>query len=248
MKQRGIINLDGTYGDVTFYKTRDGYLARSKGGVSKERIKNDPKFVRVRENDKEFGEAASAGRLLRSTIAPLVKKAKDTRLISRLTQIMSKIIKFDATSPRGDRNVATAIAVADAKTLLKGFEFNIRSQLSSILLIPYTLNTTDGKVHIAGFNPVNDLNSPSGSTHLTLTSAFAIINFGTGAADIEYSDPVNLPIDNVAADADINPPGIPSGTGAKLYFLMIEFFQEVNGVQYSLNDGGFNALVITDVV
>ena len=33
-KQKGIIKLKGTIGDITFYKTQDGYLAREKGGIA----------------------------------------------------------------------------------------------------------------------------------------------------------------------------------------------------------------------
>lgn len=36
--QGGIIKLKGTVGDITFYKTQDGYLAREKGGVEAGRI------------------------------------------------------------------------------------------------------------------------------------------------------------------------------------------------------------------
>ena len=49
-KQSGIIKLKGTIGDIAFYKTRDGHLARTKGGVSADRIQNDPVFQRTREN------------------------------------------------------------------------------------------------------------------------------------------------------------------------------------------------------
>ena len=43
-KQTGIIKLKGTIGDISFYKSADGHLARSKGGVDKNRIANDPAF------------------------------------------------------------------------------------------------------------------------------------------------------------------------------------------------------------
>lgn len=56
-RQKGIIKLDGTIGDITFYKSQDGYLAREKGGVSADRIANDPNFQRTRENGQEFGRA-----------------------------------------------------------------------------------------------------------------------------------------------------------------------------------------------
>ena len=63
-RQRSIIKLDGTIGGITFYKSKDGYLAREKGGISAERIANDPAFERTRENGSEFGRAGKAGKVL----------------------------------------------------------------------------------------------------------------------------------------------------------------------------------------
>ena len=63
-RQKGIIKLKGTIGDITFYKTQDGHLAREKGGIDASRIKSDPAFQRTRENGSEFGRAGNAGSLL----------------------------------------------------------------------------------------------------------------------------------------------------------------------------------------
>ena len=53
-RQKGIIKLKGTIGDITFYKTQDGHLAREKGGIDASRIASDPAFQRTRENGSEF--------------------------------------------------------------------------------------------------------------------------------------------------------------------------------------------------
>ena len=37
-KQKGIIKLEGTIGDITFYKSPDGFLAKGKGGIPAARI------------------------------------------------------------------------------------------------------------------------------------------------------------------------------------------------------------------
>ena len=47
-RQKGIIKLKGKIGDISFYKTQDGHLAREKGGVDASRIANDPAFIRTR--------------------------------------------------------------------------------------------------------------------------------------------------------------------------------------------------------
>ena len=247
MKQHGIIKLKGTYDDVTFFESKDGFLARKKGGVSKERIKSDPQFARVRENDQEFGSAASAGKLLRDTLNALMRNAKDFRVVSRMTQVMSKIQKLDAISARGGRNVGAGIADPTAQALLKGFEFNNRSQMSTVLQKPFSTDVFTGNITITGLEPINDIRIPDGATHVTLRGAYANVNFGSRVSNIEYSNEVNLPLDTARTNVVLAPVSVPAGTGTKLYLLQIEFFQLVNAVQYELNNGGFNALVITEV-
>ena len=76
-RQKGLIKLHGTMGDITFYRTRDGYMAREKGGITAERMQNDPKFQRTRENMAEFGRAGKAGKLLRGSIQSLLRRSAD---------------------------------------------------------------------------------------------------------------------------------------------------------------------------
>ncbi|MFT5252316.1 MAG: hypothetical protein ACI87N_001323 [Flavobacteriales bacterium] len=63
-RQKGIIKLKDTIGDITFYKTKDGHLAREKGGVDASRIASDPAFQRTRENGAEFERTLKAGKVL----------------------------------------------------------------------------------------------------------------------------------------------------------------------------------------
>lgn len=65
-QQKGIIPLKGTIGNITFYKSKDGFLAREKGSLDATRIANDPAFQRTRENGAEFGRAGKAGKVLRT--------------------------------------------------------------------------------------------------------------------------------------------------------------------------------------
>src|SRR5690554_5324320 len=102
-KQKGILKLKGTIGDYTFYKTKDGYLAREKGGIDKDRIMNDPAFKRTRENGMEFGTAGKGGQLIRKAERVLLRQASDHRLTSRLVQVLMQVIKSDPLNDRGKR-------------------------------------------------------------------------------------------------------------------------------------------------
>lgn len=247
-RQKGIIKLTGKIGDLSFYKTKDGYLAREKGGIDGERIKKDPAFARTRENGSEFGLAATAGKTLRDAFRPLMMRAADNRITSRLTRLMSQIRKLDTTSDRGMRSVGVAIQNQPAKDLLKGFNFNVRSMLNAILYRPYTLDTSSGEIEIVDLVPINHIAAPPNSTHVSFTAAWGKVNFADGVSDLSISPAVNLPIDSTQTTVTATPPTAPGGTGTDVFILLVEFFQEVNGAQYSLNDGGYNALNIVDVV
>ena len=76
-KSTGILKIEGTLENITFYKSADGQMVRTKGGVSKKRILNDPAFIRTRENGAEFGHSANAAKMLRTALGPMAFKAKD---------------------------------------------------------------------------------------------------------------------------------------------------------------------------
>ena len=243
-QQKGIIRIKGTIGDLTFYKSQDGYLVKEKTSLDGDRIATDPAFARTRENGAEFGEAAHSSKALRDAIRPMLLNAADDRVASRLTQVMSNIRKLDTTSVRGKRTVGTAIVLATAQSLLQGFNFNKKAILGAVLFRPYVVTPATGVISIANLVPINDIAYPVGATHVTLTSAWANVDFNTKISNVQYSPPVNLPIDATSTNVALTPPAPAVGTGTNLFVLQIEFFQQVNAVQYSLNNGGYNALSI----
>jgi len=244
----GILKIEGTLQDMTFYKTQDGHLVKTKSGVSADRIANDPAFARTRENGSEFGASATAGKLLRDAVRNMITTASDNRVTSRLTQIMSQIKNLDTTSARGERSVDVGIATPDGKALLKDFNFNDKAILGAILYKPYTITTSTGVINIANLVPALDIAAPSGTTHMSLKGAFAIVDFDLGTSDVKFTNVENLPLDNTSTSVVLTPSAVPTGTGTKLYFLQVEFFQEVNSVQYPLNNGAYNALAIVEVI
>ncbi|MCF8409412.1 MAG: hypothetical protein K9G36_10605 [Crocinitomicaceae bacterium] len=247
-RQSGLIKIKGTLDNVSFYKTKDGDLARMKTSVDGDRIANDPAFVRTRENNSEFGSSARSGKLTRDNLRPISMNATDGRVVARMTKIMTQIKNLDTTSVRGARNVGVAMATAQAKALLKGFEFNNDAMLSSMLFKPWAVNTTTGVITIAGLVPTLDLIYPEGATHVSFTGGYANINYATGIADVKLTNVQNLPITGTSSAITLTPTAVPTGTGAKIFLLKIEFFQLVNAVQYSLKNGAYNALKIIEVI
>ncbi|MBT0607940.1 hypothetical protein [Aequorivita echinoideorum] len=245
-KQRGPLKIVGTLEDINFYKLKKGYAVRMKGGVDKDRILSEAKFARTRENMSEFGLSATAGKYLRKAAAGLTLSAKDNTSVSRLTQVMTRIKYFDNTSPRGKRRVEIGIQNPEGIALLKNFNFNDEAPLYAILNAPYTLDNASGEVEIPVLITAKNLNYPSAATHVSFMSAFMVIDFATGEFQVTESPVVNLPINLVSTQATLTPADVPSGTGPSIYLLGIQFFQEINGVQYPLSEGAYNTLSIIE--
>jgi hypothetical protein len=246
-RQSGLIKLKGTLDNVNFYKTKDGNLARMKTSVDAKRIANDPAFERTRENGKEFGSSAGSGKLLRDAVRPMAMNASDGRVTARMTKIMTAIKNLDAVNDRGKRVVSQGIQDPAGIATLKGFDFNKEAILGSIMFKPFTLDPATGAIVIANLAPLNDVIWPQGATHIQLTSGFVGLDFGTGEKELQVSAPVNLPIDTTQTTVTLTPAGVPAVGTTKLYLLKIEFFQEINGSQYTLKNGLYNALRIVEV-
>lgn len=209
---------------------------------------NDPAFIRTRENIAEFGKTAQSGKLIRTSIGTMLNRAKDARMTSRMLGILSKVRQLDSNSVRGARSVDEGISTPNGKQLLKGFDFNNRAALQTVFRAPFNLNTSTGVVTIADFVPLDQLQVPEGATHASFRSAFINLDFQTGMFDTQYSPVVNIVLNMNITTITLTPLAIPSGNGTKFYLLLIEFFQEVNGVQYSLQNGAYNVLNLIDIV
>ncbi len=248
VSQTGIIKIKDTIGGMTFYKTSaDGHLVREKGGIEKSRIMSDPAFQRTRENGSEFGRAGRAGKILRTAVRPMLLPSADTRMVSRLTQKMIKIMEADQVNDRGLRNVIDGEA-----ELLTGFEFNLRGKLGSSLYAPFTptINRPSGNIEVSipAFVPANMLAAPTGTTHYKVISGGVEVDFENETYVVSNSETAVLPWDTTISIAINHVNSVTAASVNPLFAILgIEYFQEVNGSMYPLKNGAFNPLSIVSV-
>lgn len=262
-KQTGLIRLKGTMGGVTFYKSEGEDLARIANGPDKGKIENDPAFQRTRENNAEFGGAATVAKALRVSLVSLLQTVSDSKLISRMTQTM-KLINARGNGPRGQRS----FELLNNKALLIGFEFNKKTSFSSVFNAPFvfshTMTRNAASIDVAGFMPRNYIPAPAGATHFRLIAGIAVVSnyvFNSDTRAYEPFDPeangLNAitfsdyrPLDSPAPVAFNLNTILPSGPDignevAVVHCLGIEFYQQIAGVNYLLAQS--NAMKIINV-
>ncbi len=254
-KQMGLIKLKGNIGGISFYKSGGEDLARVANGPSKERIANDATFARTRENNVEFGGAATAAKALRMGLVTVLQSKGDSRLPSRLTKVFKDIVN-KGTGSRGQRN----IPLSGNKTMLEGFDFNDRVSFSSIFNAPYTIAPNAGRnqcvITVPNFLPKDLIKAPSGATYFRLVSGLGVVSdytYNVVTGRYEPTDPTLNMLNVMAASAvtALNSaaavtftltgvlPGTPAptmtATTSVVQCLGIEFYQRVGTVDYLLS-------------
>lgn len=246
-KQKSIIEIVGTFGQFTFYKTEDGFLVKRKSSLSKNKIETSSQFQRTRENMREFGEAGESAKGLRQSVLAFITLAKDSKLQSRLVKKLMQVLHTDTTNDRGKRIVANGDL-----TMMTGFDFNRHALLSAVLTAPgtTTIDRTAGTVTIAipSFDPSLMLRAPEGTTHFKIVTAASEIDFVNKSFNTDSALTGTLPWDNTSTIAINQVLNLTAGGTLPMFgFIGVQFFELINGNYYPLKNNAYNPLGITNV-
>lgn len=246
-KQGGIIPIKGTIGNITFFKSKDGFLVRQKGGATAGQIASDPAYKRTRENNAEFGRSCKSGKLMRSAFGSLLQNVSDGKMVGRLVKKMMEVIHADATSKRGQRNVIDGEA-----ELLQDFDFNTNAVLNICLKANCisSIDRTTGvmNVSIPSYITEKELLLPGGATHYKILIAGSEVDFENNQYQTETKSTEFFDGEAEMVDAQELSVTLPANSKHPLFLAMgIAYYQESNGGKYPINNGAFNALKIVRV-
>lgn len=247
-REYSILKLRGRLDGMIFYKNAEGHQVRTIGGIARERIMNDANFVRTRENMQEFGNINRAGKLIRDSIGVFLRRARDLRTGSRLVSVLAKIKNLDGESVRGQRTFAKGFSTAEGKALLVGFDFNKHAPLDMILKKDFELDSVAGDLTIPNFKPRTHLTTPDFATHVNIGLACVRLDAEHQAWETVYSVSAPILTEDTEQTLRVTLPSLPAGTGVKMFYLLTEFFQEVNGELYELKSDQMNALKLVEIV
>lgn len=250
-KNKSIIKLEGTLGDITFYNKNGQNLAKLKSEVSKARIMKDPSFARTRENMSEFGGSASIGKSIRLAFANFLKTFASKTISAKLTGLCFRVIGRDPTGNRGQRS----FELLANKDILVGYDLN-EDSVGAVFFPPYThtVNTDRNEVtmDIPAFDPSIYLIPPQGATHFQVILAIGVVSNHTYDIASKKYVAVNAVENSMNGSTDsgflsiFSPvpaqqlvaslPGAPvlSTDSSLITAVGIRFSQEVNGQQYPL--------------
>ncbi len=136
--------LEGTLGEVIFYKSKGKYLSRRKGNTGKQ-------APEAKVQATILGKAAAVSAILRKTFAPLLPEPRSRKLMYRLNNILQQWLRSQP------RDIHFPI---DHLALLEGFTFNESNPLGAVFYttMPVTrLNQSEISIKIPAFDSPNPI-------------------------------------------------------------------------------------------
>lgn len=262
--QNSFIKIKGSLGGLTFYERNGKTLVKTATSVDKERIMNDPKYRRTRENMQEFGAAATLGKAFRLGFAGISREIKTRSNTGRITGMMKRINRTGSGN-RGERS----FEITPNKQILEGFNFNKKLPLDSVFYPPYEAPVIDANRSevtwtVPDFNTQNYIRIPNGASHAKLVLHTAILSdFIFDSAEGEYKfihpDENTKNVMSVSSEfalvgdigsdiiltADLGLTAALPATAGVLISTGILFYQQINGLFYALANN--NSLQIVKV-
>ena len=125
----------GPMGNISAYRMRgvDKIVVRKKGGATKKRIKNDPRFEKTRQNNAEFAGRAMGVRYMMKALRPL-KNVRDYNIAGDINRLMKYVQDRDEVNDTGKRTVQ----LSRHGFLLEGFSLNRMSTFENVIKVPLT--------------------------------------------------------------------------------------------------------------
>lgn len=241
-KQKGALQLQGSHGEFTFARTKDGFIWREKSKLDKEQFMKSEAFAAQRDNCTEFTASAKAAKLLRQSFRDLVVYAKDRKFITRLITLMMAITKAAPAVERGKRRPEIG-----PLEQLEGFEFNADARLDSVLNaasdVTFDRATGKAKFAVPSFLAMQMLSRPDAATHYRLLCGAAEVDFAGNVQISGKAETALLPITaQPTAAVSLNVQLTADSTLPVFVAAGIRFSEVVNGFEYPVKTGDSNAL------
>lgn len=230
-KVTGIPLFVGTVHGLSIYKSPFGYIARRKGGPSRQQAKKSKQFENSRRASAEFGEASRYAGKLRRAVIPILSGNGGQRLIGRLTAKFRQVLLADPVHGKGERKV-----LSGNLGLLVDFEFGEDCHvIGQMRGLPKISSGVAVLLDFAGLGPVKRV---AGAQYVRVVGGLVALHEQTESwPEWHFSEP--LPLDKPLSELgllEIPIPSVPAETPL-LLIVGTRYFQSLTQGSYPLTEG-----------
>ena len=192
--------LTGKINNIVFYQRSGTYIARALPAMVKQ-------SAATRVRSKNFGIAASAGRVLRSGLQRVLPFPKNKTIQSRFSGAIARWLAL---------NDVHSMPPQTDLPFISGFSFNEATGIAERWKLPLTVTKVDDQLlqlQIPAFTPAQVITAPAHTKAIECRIAAASCNLQSPANLGSFSTILSIPYTGVPIPALLLPMALPAATG-----------------------------------
>lgn len=228
--KKGLIQIQGSLGDLTFYELNGKLIVRTKGGgFNTEAIKKNESMAPTREYASEFGVCSRLKRSYQQSLSWFYRNHKDVTLHGRMMSMLLTIKKLDPVSARGKRVVHQGLQTSEGRALFEDFVYTPECRIGEMLHTSLQMDWESLKLQVKTKSPER-IFYPKGATHLELQLVVIVFDFEENIHQVQAAEPLRIARGQFPQTLEMGISALPEGKGTPLAFLGLRYY-EISGEQ-----------------
>ncbi|WP_298118830.1 hypothetical protein [Flavobacterium sp.] len=147
-KNIGLIQFEGSIGDLVAYQRNGSLIIQRKGGFKGERLKTEERYESVRKRQSEFGKCAKLASSIKRALSLWLQFVPENMIYNHIQSMVMGIKNCDVSSEKGTKTFAKGIATPEGVYQFKKFQLNPKRSLSAGVEITSFFDFETGTVSV----------------------------------------------------------------------------------------------------
>lgn len=227
-RQKGIMKLSGTIGDINFYVINGvGYARKAGGGFNGKAIKSRKSMVRVRENGSEFGHCSGVKKKILAAFRPYVLK-RERGFHGNCMSMFLKLKSLDQVSKRGQRRVDIGLQTSEGNRYFRDFAFGKPLEFLDAMAARWRFEENAQRLEFpsftrSGFSDLKD------GMELKISLFLVDFNFGKLAYEKHLLDEKTIIIQDENPEVALFPASLIFINHTPIFYLGMELASRIEG-------------------
>lgn len=147
-KNVGLIQFEGSIGDLVAYHRNGSLIIQRKGGFNGKRLKTEERYESVRKRQSEFGKCAKLSSSIKKALAWWLQWVPENMIYNHIQSVVMGVKNCDVLSEKGTKTFEKGIATIAGASLFRKFQLNPKRSLNAGTNISSPFNFETGTVSV----------------------------------------------------------------------------------------------------
>ena len=194
-KNVGLIQFEGSIGDLVAYHRNGSLIIQRKGGFNGERLKTEERYESVRKRQSEFGNCAKLASGIKRAMAWWLQWIPENMIYNHIQSVVMGVKNCDVLSEKGAKTFEKGLRTPAGTALFRKFQLSPKRSLSAGTIVVAPFNFETGTVSVTPHHYKLKSRMQLGVELLLLQIDLNTYDYKVLSSGVQYCDALHQTID-----------------------------------------------------